>query len=667
MANEPGFVVDPLVIPTYIPRLNAFPPPQPGIFADPKICIPLNVKWVAFVAGILEVLMQPDLWQGNAETIAWAQQQVIMLQNAMFTGEPECVTIAPPETCEDGCVEYLPNTGLLNFEPNDPYGNQAADPPPGYLINPWYSNPTIPPIGVIPTDAMVNTLAVAFENWGDIISQSGLPRARFYFDGAGEVEIELVNVIQGGLCLITVDDNPLTTRIVETELADIPDLMTIGGILGVIVDGLFTVTSVTEIEVLTPGLHHIDITFLPKLDEESLLGFGGGIRRVSFCGPDIQATCEGGFMSEECCNAIVESINAQTEALNSLASVVSAGMTSISLNLAQIRSSMCPCDAETGTPIMPPPEQEESVRCRVADGVARHIIEQAKRPLQYLIDNWPSTLVLEFYEQFPYVPINGYYPIFEMYSRLIDVTFPTVNAQALIDQLSHSSWVDEKVCQLYCALPSTGDFDIAVRQEFWNSITNELLDVNLYFANWVINAPVSYLQAKAQQFATIPSEFDCGDCICALNIVCENEFNFLTARYGWEQQPETVGGVTYPRGEWLQGIGWTFTTRGTQNRIVIAIDHEQATVNTVKITFQYNRFGTNALTRNVTRIGIDGVNYVDAFGSVTDLGDNRWEVEVEVAEDADTERMQILLQFSSGSPETAVLILEKVEVNCNVG
>lgn len=199
--------------------------------------------------------------------------------NDKLMREEDC----PADPCEDGCIDYLPNSSFIRYEPNDPFRTPLLVPP-GYTIIPWYTNALIAPFGVLPTDAMVNQLAV----FGYAIPLSGFPRFSFEFDGRGEVELELVNVPAGGFCLIVLDENPIGFKIVNTS-SNLLDVISVAGILAALgfdtEDANIVDTDIVEIDVEVAGHHRIDVTFLPNFGGETLLGFGGGLRRVTLCGP----------------------------------------------------------------------------------------------------------------------------------------------------------------------------------------------------------------------------------------------------------------------------------------------------------------------------------------------------------------------------------------------
>src|SRR6185295_10623775 len=174
--------------------------------------------------------------------------------------DPDC----PDEPCEDGCLDYLPSSAFITFAPNDPFRTPDYTPP-GYSTPPWYHNAGIPLPAVIPSDAMVNFLAIPniFA-----IPTAGFPRCRIAWSGSGEVEIEFVTIPQGGLVMVTWDDNPITAQFIDMTSVGVSEVLSLGFILaalGIETDAQFVGTRTQEFKFDTPGAHHIDVTFLPNV------------------------------------------------------------------------------------------------------------------------------------------------------------------------------------------------------------------------------------------------------------------------------------------------------------------------------------------------------------------------------------------------------------------
>src|SRR3989304_4463893 len=191
-----------------------------------------------------------------------------------------------PDGCENGCVHYTITAPFFKFLPNDPF--QSPDyTPPGYLLPPWYHNAPGQMPWVHDDDAMVNWLS--WQGSLEGLLGPGLPRVGFQVNGMGEIEIEFVLQVQGGAFLISVDNQFDSVKYVDVNAISIKDIPSLEGLLNFL--GMFTQwttvqTNVVEIAIGEPGLHTIWITAIPTYDAALIVGFGGGIRRVSLCGFD---------------------------------------------------------------------------------------------------------------------------------------------------------------------------------------------------------------------------------------------------------------------------------------------------------------------------------------------------------------------------------------------
>lgn len=206
-----------------------------------------------------------------------------VLEAMAFVNQPEMTSCGAEMPDEDGCREFKPEVAFITYLPNDPFQTPNYTPP-GYLLPPWYTNPGIPLPGVIPTDAMVNfTSLPLFGNLPDLIA-SGLPRAQIHFEGEGELEIEFVQIPQGGYVLVVVDGNPLNNRLYDLNAVPLTDLEAIEAIFDIVIGQALNASITCELKFATPGEHVVDITFLPQVSDDVIFGMGGGIRRVSLCG-----------------------------------------------------------------------------------------------------------------------------------------------------------------------------------------------------------------------------------------------------------------------------------------------------------------------------------------------------------------------------------------------
>lgn len=72
-----------LLVPYFAPRRTPMPVPGAGIFDSPSVTVSLNVEWISHIIGILDVLDQPDAWEGDETAIFNARQEILKLQIAL--------------------------------------------------------------------------------------------------------------------------------------------------------------------------------------------------------------------------------------------------------------------------------------------------------------------------------------------------------------------------------------------------------------------------------------------------------------------------------------------------------------------------------------------------------------------------------------------------------
>lgn len=179
------------------------------------------------------------------------------------------------------CEQFTPEQDWVAFFPGDPFTTPEYIPP-GYLLPPFYTNPVIALPGVLPTDAILNFAALPLlQSWAELMA-TGLPRARINFTGSGQVEVEMIKLPQGGFAALTLDGDAGTMQVVNLAEFSITDLNDLNELVDFVVDGLVQV-EIVEFNVIDAGAHYIDVTFLPNVGGDVILGFGGGIRSIEFC------------------------------------------------------------------------------------------------------------------------------------------------------------------------------------------------------------------------------------------------------------------------------------------------------------------------------------------------------------------------------------------------
>jgi len=263
--------------------IPAHVPPAPE-----RVCIPVRVpddpEYIALFMGALFELTKQMHYDRDLSHTA---KLVAAVWKEIY--DATALSVETGETCNDltlpeaGCIEYQPNAPYFSYAPNDPFQTPNLTPA-GYALPAWYTNPLIPLPGVLPGDAMVNFAAIPIGATLPELLTAGFPRVRIPFQGAGEIEIELVRVPQGGIALISMDGSTAELKVIDLNSVSIVGLPALEDILDVVLEPNIAETEVIEWETDTAGAHYIDVTFLPNVGAEVLLGFGGGIRRVSYCG-----------------------------------------------------------------------------------------------------------------------------------------------------------------------------------------------------------------------------------------------------------------------------------------------------------------------------------------------------------------------------------------------
>ncbi len=256
------------------------PETTPAEFLCRRLRIPKDIGYIMAVNGALAELTKAYNWE-QFGAVTPEDAASAMLDMLLDTFDSEC----PDETPEAGeMLRFTPDAALITYAPQDPFAASETVPT-GYVMPPLYVLPEgqIPFPGTQPGDVLTD-LSKLPTAWPPLLPPDGYPRFRVHFHvagpGPGQVELHLVKLPLAGLALITLDDDPLSADFVELDTANLLDLTQLNALLGTVLDGDLVRTHIQEFWVNEIGNHHIDVTFLPKITTESLLGFGGGLRQV---------------------------------------------------------------------------------------------------------------------------------------------------------------------------------------------------------------------------------------------------------------------------------------------------------------------------------------------------------------------------------------------------
>lgn len=273
-----------------------YPLPDP-LDNGATICVRVDVPNVpehrrAFISAVKSLTewfawARDDQKRGKDAATVW--RPVLESVISQLSGNSDCTD------CGEPCKDYAPDAPLIEYWPNDPFRTPEYLPP-NYTLPPFYHNATISIPGVLPTDAMVNGAALGYDplqsfqiflNFLQILTGNpGFPNVEINCYGQGQVEVEFVKIIQGGLAFVLQDDDVDTLRIISLNAQNLQDLdlellleLISGGDTGETVN-----TEIVEFNFTTTGPHTVKIIFMPNIGTDIVYGFGGGIRRVSLCG-----------------------------------------------------------------------------------------------------------------------------------------------------------------------------------------------------------------------------------------------------------------------------------------------------------------------------------------------------------------------------------------------
>lgn len=248
-------------------------PPSSWPSTKRAVCLeyPDTPEWTALITGVLLQLSFGYYWDKDYANWEDARNVGSEILQSWFKQTP-CNAGAIP-IAEPQCDDYPNSSPMLDWQPANPFLS-PGEIPPGYIAQPWGIVGNPPVLTYQPGDVISGLFGLPVLT--PALGQ-GLARVRIKFTGSGTVEVHLIKVALGGIALLTWDDNPFTATFVDTSM----DFLALPPESGD--------EDIQEIEFETDGDHHIDVTMLPKFTTEAgFVGYGGGIRKVVLCGPDMQ-------------------------------------------------------------------------------------------------------------------------------------------------------------------------------------------------------------------------------------------------------------------------------------------------------------------------------------------------------------------------------------------
>lgn len=190
-----------------------------------------------------------------------------------------------PIDFEEECKTYPTYTPIIQYSPMSPF----IDPdevPEGYLFPPFvfvsdeniaeYTDfqvgDVIAPINSFPLDT----------GWFDDLNEN-LPSLTISVEGEGTLNINFINIPQGGLAIVTVDNPPNLIDILAGIITGADNIIDLNlDILSVPPET--AQEHIYPVEVTGMGMHTVYVVFFPILDDSLIpLRFGGGLRSIELC------------------------------------------------------------------------------------------------------------------------------------------------------------------------------------------------------------------------------------------------------------------------------------------------------------------------------------------------------------------------------------------------
>jgi len=485
---------------------------------------------------------------------AWASQ----VEARLMAFTEDCPT--PIETC---CEQFVPEQDWIAFFPNDPFTTPDYVPE-GYLLPPFYTNPVLLPFDSRrSTDAILNFASFPlFQNIAQLI-ETGLPRFRINFEGSGQVEVEILKVVNGGYALIQLDDNPANDQVIDCNQFTITDLADLEEFIDIVIEGKLVQTEIVEFNIESGGAHHIDCYFLPNIGLDILLGWGGGLRSVEFCNgvtagenftmqmrtievdetcreiqwrPNSTAAwiplttvCDGaagaagtdapplhmGFDAENCRLMYTQ---------GNIASPYDGGdwNTVFDWNIASLKD----CLGLIGGVEIVPDDLIESTTCNIAYGMASLLIEEVRELVQFDLDNGPYASKLTFAAaligdgSFWFGSNWNALPFLMNWANSYGV--PSIG---MIDEIEAPDTLTYIAQAIYCSLVVGGGGSISLDRD---ELASQLATYDTIFATdassaimtWIIRNTNERLQNHLNQAAATSTGHDCADLDCYLLPTC---------------------------------------------------------------------------------------------------------------------------------------------------
>lgn len=230
-------------------------------------CVRINKTAIPVVLSLLERLEFANAWEPDTD-MDRANNYALRLTSRFLHGDDDCE--------DDDCIDYPPTASFIEWFPNNPWTEPNLVTA-GYNQPAWYQATALSHVvlGTAPGDIVTDLTRFPPGSLPTILPASGLPRFRVTVEGECLVRLYLIALFGGSLAQVTIDDNPLTLRLVDLERGTIASPAETEDLV------------IVDVPLTGPGIHHIDCIIVSQINPIlPFLHHGGGLRKVQICGKD---------------------------------------------------------------------------------------------------------------------------------------------------------------------------------------------------------------------------------------------------------------------------------------------------------------------------------------------------------------------------------------------
>lgn len=258
---------------------------NPASYRCLPVFLPDDPEWIASFEGALEKLQRTSSWEftspADQRAVADVWQTVnLAIKDAVLAGSP-CAEQPDEGTCttlaaHHPAISYWPNNPVLQPNEAGPYSSHVWRV--GNPVNPFEQT----------GDSYIDPLAFLGIPLSEVFS-IGLPYWHIAFEGSGEVDLGMVQTLQGGAMWVFPDGNPLAGDLVSLQYLDIEELAGVEALLSLLEiigqSDFQIVEAVHTVEFATSGEHSLTGWMIPTVEPAPpFLGIGGGLRSIQLCG-----------------------------------------------------------------------------------------------------------------------------------------------------------------------------------------------------------------------------------------------------------------------------------------------------------------------------------------------------------------------------------------------